>query len=172
MNIGELRRLRLKNDYLSLVEMESGGLFTWEVTKGTPPYVEEYLFHIQIPGYCSPTEQNDRWTVRITLPPEYPRWAPIIQMADQKRIFHPNWWTNGRWDCGYYQLTESLMDMLCRLLHNMAYDPNYTNWRSPSNSEAAWWYRDSVDQGIFPTIRVDEYVRKPELHGFKDLRKI
>lgn len=163
MDFRELHKIRIKNDYLRLSEMESGGLFTWEAIKGEPPYVEEYLFHIRVPGYVSPDERNDDWTIKIILSPDYPRVCAQTVMVGEKQIFHPHWWeSNRRWSIGVWKPTTSLAELVSILLHSMAYDPMYTNPMSPCNNVAAKWYLDPANQHLFPTIQVDDYIKLPE----------
>lgn len=158
MDFRELHKIRIKNEYLRLSEMESGGLFTWEAVKGEPPYVEEYLFHIRVPGYISPDEHNDEWTVKVRLLGDYPRSHPQVKIVDSKKIFHPNWWIDGRWGGLAYSSKDSLVDFIMKLLHDMAYDPAYVNCYSSCNYNATKWYLDPSNQHLFPTIYVDNYV--------------
>lgn len=170
MDLRELHKIRIKNDYYNLSKLESGGLFTWEAVKGVPPHVEEYLFHIRIPGFISPDVRNDEWTVKLKLDPNYPNVAPIIQMIGEKQIFHPHWYTEGRWDYGCYQPSLPLARVVLSMLHDMAYDPAYINVNIPSNQSAARWYKEHANGDLFPTIQVDDYIKFPE-PKFKVVKK-
>ena len=43
----EIRRIRLANDYKQMCNIK-GNVITWESTKGTAPYIEEYKITINV----------------------------------------------------------------------------------------------------------------------------
>lgn len=148
MNLQDIHKLRLMNDYRLLCSITDNDFFTWEPIKGIVPYVEEYLFTIKVRTYAAPNTKINQCKVRILLPPTYPQVAPVAIMEDPK-IYHPNWLESGRYDCGCYKMTEILAVFVWRMIQNIQFNPTYVNPHSPFNHSAAQWYL--ANQQLFPS---------------------
>lgn len=164
MNITELHRTRIKNDYNEMVNLSRSPMVSWVATKGTAPYVEEYLITINVRTYSAPGSTMNQCKVRISLPPQYPQVAPNTIM-EGKLVYHPNWYTTGRWCCGKYKMTESLGNYVIRLIQTLQFDPIVTNPKDYANKEAAQWYL--ANSGLFPS---DKQPLPSTRSGFRVIR--
>ncbi len=144
MKTSDLHRTRIANDYKDMLTIQKTSMVSWVATKGTPPYVEEYLLTVHIRTYCSPTETIDREVIRLSLPDQYPLVAPLAVMdeklSDGKLIYHPNWYPGGKWCCGKYPPSEKLINYVTRMLMSLQYDETLINPKSPANIPAKNWY--------------------------------
>lgn len=176
MTIEELYKIRRANDYKDMLGLRESKLIDWEVTKGEPPYVEEYLLTLDIPTYSERDTLFSPVKIRITLSEKYPMMSPIVQAAGTVP-FHPDWYQPsvshpfGLWSCGVYSPLEGLRPFCLRMIRSLLYDPTTLETYSPSNREATEWYIDNKDNiQLFPCDRQKlEEVKaiKPHLHMFK-----
>lgn len=150
MTIQELHRKRISNDYKEMCKLRESPMISWTAVKGKAPYIEEYLLTIKVNTYSGPDIPMKQCKVRITLPPQYPNVAPETRM-EGTLVYHPNWYTSGRWCCGSYRPTESLGSYVIRLIQTLQYDKTVTNENSPANSDASAWYRSNKESGRFPS---------------------
>lgn len=148
MDIRELHKTRIKNDYNEMINIAKSPMVSWVATKGTAPYVEEYLITINVRTYSGPGTIMNQCKVRISLPANYPQVAPNTTMEGTV-VYHPNWWENGKWCCGTYKMTESLGNYVVRLLQTLQFDPIVTNPNSPANHDAKNWYLNN--KSLFPS---------------------
>lgn len=148
MNITQLHKIRIENDYKEMCRIANSPMVSWVATKGTAPYVEEYLLTINVRTYSGPGKIMNQCKVRITLPPTYPKIAPETKM-EGTLVYHPNWFTSGRYCCGSYVHTESLGKYVVRLIQTLQFDPVVTNPNSPANVEAKTWYLNNLN--LFPS---------------------
>ena len=146
----EIRNLRLKNDYKEMVNIK-GSIISWEATKGTPPYVEEYNVTINIRGIVGegPKYRNSH-IIYLKLPPNYPIAAPQVEMISKPIVYHPNWYRAGKWCYGTWLMSEGLGHHIIRMIRTLQYDLDITNENSPANSSANSWYKSHKRSGIFP----------------------
>ncbi|MFN0201017.1 MAG: hypothetical protein ACKVTZ_05825 [Bacteroidia bacterium] len=135
----ELRRLRLKNDYLELCNMV-GDILQFEVIKGEVPYVEEYKLTINIRTIIGPAPTyRDKHEVIVTLPPTYPYAFPQNKMITVPHPYHPNWSSSmcpGAVKHDIYQgdnLQESLCEHIHRIMKTLQFSPEFTNWHNGYN---------------------------------------
>ncbi len=161
MQFESIRASRIANDYKEMIKLLESPNITWELIKGDSPYVEEYLITLKIHTYKSKDEIMDSCKIRITLPDQYPKIAPIATMLEP-RIFHPNWYPSGRYDCGRFMPTESLGCFVIRMIRTIQFEDEVINPHSSSNTEAAKWYLENQDNGIFPTDNIDLPVLRNE----------
>ena len=153
----EIRQIRLKNDYKQMCNIQ-GSVISWEATKGTPPYVEEYrvTIHVRtiigINSNGSPQYRNQS-VVTVTLPPNYPTGHPTITMITSPQPFHPNWFTHKVWCYGSWNVAEALGDHVIRMVKTLQFDPEITNENSPANGAATTWYVARKNSGLFPCDR-------------------
>ncbi len=165
----ELHKTRLASDYRDMCSIKSP-VFSWEAVRGEPPYVEEYRWHIRVHTYADRDKPIDSCTGRTILPPEYPTLAPETRM-EGTLVYHPNWFSNGRYCCGIYQSTESLVNYLSRMINSLQFDPYVTNPKSPANPEAKDWYlRHKNDKSMFPSDHLPPLVANC-VQGFRPIRK-
>lgn len=165
MQFSELHKLRTAVDYRAMCELEDCPFLQWKPTKGEPPYVEEYLLTINIKSYISPDTVSEYHTIRIGLPPEYPRISPRIVM-EKPVIYHPHWNERGQWDFGHYKITESLPNFIERMIQDIQYNSFYINPTTGWNREAARWYL--ANPQLFPTDtkNLSDYIT---IKGFRRL---
>lgn len=169
MNISELHRIRIESDYKEMCRIRNSPMVSWVATKGTEPYVEEYLLTINVRTYSSQTTTINQCKVRITLPSDYPKTAPNTVM-EGTLVYHPNWFTSGRWCCGTYKMTESLGNYVVRLIQTLQFDPIVTYPGSPANREAADWYRNNQrNKSLFPSDK-QPLPNPNQISGFRRLR--
>lgn len=152
----EIRRIRLANDYKQMCNIQ-GNIISWVATKGSAPYVEEYLLtaHVRtIIGVGGRTPQyRDTSEIRVTLPPDYPVKPPKIVMTSSPQPFHPNWWPQKNWCYGTWSPAEALGDHVIRMIKTLQFDMDITNENSPANPEANTWYISQKSSGLFPCDR-------------------
>lgn len=152
----EQRRIRLKNDYQTMVNMKRPWL-DWRVVSGEEPYVEEYEITVKLKTIVGPgPNYASNHKISVSLPSTYPHSsAPQIKYLGSPKPFHPNWWTDGRWCYGSWLIHESLGQHVKRMLQTLQYDMQITNEDSPANSEAKTWYLSKRSSGIFPCDKTD-----------------
>ena len=148
MNLAQLHRTRLENDYKEMRRIANSPMVSWVAEKGKAPYVEQYLLTIKVRTYSGPGKIMEQCKVRISLPTDYPKVAPNTEMIGTV-VYHPNWWENGRWCCGTYKMTESLGNYVVRLIQTLQFDPVVTNPSSPANRDAKDWYLKNKE--LFPS---------------------
>ena len=146
----EIRNVRLANDYQEMCNMR-GKLLDWKVLKGVPPHVEEYELYINLKSAID-TSSNFRTThiVKVILPPAYPKKVPNIFMLSVPKIAHPNWYQDGRWCNGSYNLRESLGTLVRRMMATIQFDPNFANPDSAADSTVLTWYKRQLSLGMLP----------------------
>ena len=165
------RKERLAADYREMLKLQDRPYLSWIVTKGEPPYAEEYLLTVKIRTYAlSATEDRyivstiDSCTIRVTLWDSYPKLAPNTRMLNMPPVFHPNWYSKGtycpseRWHEG-----DSLKDYVKRMLGTLMYAPNLMETAYPANYKALDWYRKNQDNAsLFPSDRIELTENNPE----------
>ncbi|PIY10465.1 MAG: hypothetical protein COZ18_05950 [Flexibacter sp. CG_4_10_14_3_um_filter_32_15] len=146
----EIRNRRLANDYKEM-ENISGSLLSFEPLVGNVPYVEEYEVTIFVRSILDtqPTYRNQH-KLKITLPEAYPQAPPQLELLDEPFVYHPNWFKNGRWCYGTWEMSEGLGRHMIRMIRTLQYDMEITNEHSPANEEARNWYLRMRNSGIFP----------------------
>lgn len=171
------RKERLAADYREMLKLQDRPYLSWIVTKGEPPYAEEYLLTVKIRTYAlSATEERyivstiDACTIRVTLWDSYPKLAPNTKMLNMPPVFHPNWYSKGtycpseRWHEG-----DSLKDYVKRMLGTLTYDPLLIETRSPANFKAAAWFKKMRDnENLFPSDPVELTENAPDEITEKD----
>ncbi len=162
-----VRERRLESDYKEMLKIRSCPNIKWEITKGKAPYVEEYLITLKIRTYKSKEQTMDSCKVRVTLSDQYPKVAPNIVMLDPK-IFHPNWYESGRFCPGKFLPSESLGSLVIRMIRTIQFDSMVTNPNSPANRDAASWYENNINKGIFPTDNTELPI--PKVNAFKVIK--
>ena len=148
MNIKELHRTRIKTDYEEMLTIPANPVLSWKATKGIAPYIEEYLLTIKVRTYSAPGKIMNECKVRVSIPENYPTVAPVAYMEGTK-VFHPNWFTSGKYCGGLNHPTESLKSYIMRMIQTLQYDPAITNPRSPANPEANSWFLKN--KHLFPS---------------------
>ena len=157
MNPAEQRRIRLKNDYQTMVNIKRPWL-DWKTVRGIAPHVEEYELAVKVRTIVGPAPDyaNDH-IMSVVLPPTYPLSPPQIRYLGKNRPFHPNWYRDGRWCFGEWLIYESLGQHVKRMLQTLQYDGQITNPASAANVDARDWYvaRLRSNPGLFPCDRTD-----------------
>ena len=146
----EARKIRLKNDYREMVNIK-GDLIKWKPIKGDPPFVEAYELVVRIKTIIGgqPNYRNEH-TINLELPADYPNVPPQINMKTNPPPFHPNWYRNGNWCFGTWEVSEGLGHHVIRMTRTLQFDPQITNPDSPANSDANDWYLQKQGSGLFP----------------------
>jgi ubiquitin-protein ligase len=149
----EARRIRLGNDHNEMLNIK-GDVIQWKSVKGEAPYVEAYELTVKIRTIISsqPSYRNEH-IIYLELPNGYPREAPTISMRTTPPPFHPNWYLNGRWCFGSWDLSEGLGHHVIRMIRTLQFDPDITNTNSPANGDASSWYTSNKNREFFPPDR-------------------
>lgn len=146
----EQRKIRLKNDFREMRNIE-GSSIEWNDIKGSQPHVEEYDLVINIRTIISSgPKYRECHKIKIILPENYPFSAPLTTMITKPQPFHPNWYPNGKWCYGYWEVSEGLGHHVIRMIRTLQFDPAITNPDSAANSKAKSWYLKNRDQKLFP----------------------
>lgn len=146
----DARNKRLKNDYSEMVNLR-GNIITWKATKGNPPFVEEYEVTINVKSVIGNSPNyRDSHVVKVNLPANYPIASPDTRMVTTPYVFHPNWYRDGKWCYGTWNISEGLGHHVIRMIRTLQYDMEITNEHSPANSDANEWYLSKRSRGIFP----------------------
>lgn len=144
---------RLARDYREMLKIQNRPYLDWIVTKGEPPYAEEYLLNIKVRSYVFRMKESrcavgtvNRFTVKLTLRPSYPYVAPYVRMLDIPPVFHPAWFSKGTY-CppAPWRAETSLKDYVKELIGTLQYDPRLIGDESPANYKALDWYLRSRD---------------------------
>ncbi len=88
--------------------------------------------------------------VEVAFGSGYPSRRPEIRMTTTPAPFHPNWYADGGWCSGTWNMEESLQNLVIRMIRTLRFEEGYTNPDSPANSDASNWYRLNRDNGLFP----------------------
>ncbi|WP_027003066.1 ubiquitin-conjugating enzyme E2 [Hugenholtzia roseola] len=145
-----IRNRRLSNDYREM-ENISGDMIEIVSVKGEVPYVEVYEIKIHVRSIISARpEYRQEHLLRISLPEGYPQTPPQIEMLSQPIVFHPNWFKNGRWCFGTWEMSETLGKHIIRMIRTLQYDTEITNEHSPAYDVATQWYVQNRHSGLFP----------------------
>ena len=133
--------------------------FDFRPIVGTPPYVEQYELTFKIRSIVgidrgAPIYRGVH-VVRLSLPAGYPNADfPKAQMVTRPFVYHPNWFTSGRWCYGSAsKSTEGLGNFVVRMMQTLQYVDSIINPHSPANTEANSWYLKNRGSAIFPTDR-------------------
>ena len=158
--MSESRYDRLASDYREMLKLQDRPYLSWIVTKGEPPYAEEYLLTVRLRSYVLSTEPGryivgtaERFFVKITLWDSYPHVAPNIRMLSIPPVFHPNWYSKGTYcPCERWRPEDSLKDHVKRMLGTLAYDPALMDTVAPANYKALDWYlKNRENASLFPS---------------------
>lgn len=146
----ELRKIRIKNDYQEMKNIQ-GKIIQWRSIKGEYPYIEAYELTVNIKTIIgSSPDYRDFQILTIKLPPTYPFSPPECFMLSTPKVFHPNWYSNGRWCFGTWDISEGLGHHVIRMIRSLQFDPDITNSNSPANYSARDWYLDNLNMHLFP----------------------
>jgi ubiquitin-protein ligase len=151
----EQRKIRLKNDYAEMQNIK-GNIIQWKSIQGEAPYIEAYKLVVKIQTITGsqPNYRNEH-TIYLQLPEGYPRVPPQINMRTTPPPFHPNWYANGNWCYGTWDLSEGLGHHVIRMIRTLQFDPEITNPNSPANREAKEWYLAQQRKNLFPCDRTN-----------------
>ncbi|HWW74312.1 MAG TPA: hypothetical protein VNZ44_02895 [Pyrinomonadaceae bacterium] len=131
-----------------------GPIISWQATRGTPPYVEEYRLTVNVRGIIGPgPTYRDQHVIDIEIPSGYPNAPPRATMVSDPVVFHPNWWAQKHWCYGTWDFAEGLGFYVIRMVRTLQYDPIITNENSAANGRANDWYLRHRNDGIFPCDR-------------------
>lgn len=149
----EARKIRLKNDHTEMVNIK-GDLIQWKSVKGEPPYIEAYELVVKIRTITGsqPSYRNEH-TIYLELPSTYPNSPPEIYMRTSPPPFHPNWYSNGKWCYGHWEISEGLGHHVIRMIRTLQFDLEITNPNSPANGSASDWFLAKQGKNLFPCDR-------------------
>jgi len=146
----EIRNIRLKSDYKEMCNIR-GPMISWQVTRGVPPYVEGYRLSVNVRSIIGPgPTYRDQHVIDVELPASYPFSPPQITIVSEPVVFHPNWWRQGHWCYGSWDIAEGLGNHVVRMIRTLQYDPIITNEKSAANGSANDWYEKHQNEGLFP----------------------
>ncbi len=165
------REERLAADYRDMLKIQNRPYCTWIVTKGEPPYAEEYLLEIRLRSYILSATRDryivkaaDRWMIKVELWDSYPNVAPNIRMLSIPPVFHPDWYSKGTY-CSPEQWSpeSSLKDYVKRMIGAVRYDPALINSEYPANYKALEWFMKNRDNdSLFPSDTAELTENTPE----------
>ena len=173
----ENRNDRLARDYREMLKIQNRPYLSWIVTRGEPPYAEEYLLSISLRTYALTAESGkyivgaiERCAVRIRLWDSYPYTAPNIRMLSLPPVFHPDWYSKGTYSPPQpWRPEDSLKDYVLRMLESLRWEPSAITSGAPANYKALDWYQRNRDNGAwFPSDPItlsentDDEARKAE----------
>lgn len=149
--MNSVRQRRLTEDYRMVKELVgvSGRTLAIREVRGNPPetYVLDYRCRgIERVNGGSPIYREEH-RVRLELPAAYPAQQPIASMLTP--IFHPHIFATNviclgrRWTPAEY-----LDSLILRIGAIIQYDPQYFDFSSPANREAASWAQQHIR--LFP----------------------
>ena len=169
--VNDKRNKRLAADYREMLKIQDRPYLSWIVTKGEPPYAEEYLLSIRLRTYalCVIGDRYavgvmDHCTVKVTLWDSYPTIAPNIRMLNIPPVFAPSWYSKGTYSpSAPWQTDGSLKDYVLQMLKGMIYDPSAIDPAAPANYKALDWYNRNRDNAaLFPSDRTELDENRPE----------
>jgi ubiquitin-protein ligase len=144
--------------------MQDRPYLSWIVTKGEPPYAEEYLLRVTIRSYVFRMKNGEctvgavgGFNVKVTLRPSYPYVAPYIRMLDIPPVFHPAWFSKGTYcPLSPWRPDIPLKEYIKEMLGTLRYDPALIETASPANFKALEWYRKNRENpALFPSDSVE-----------------
>lgn len=167
----ESRNDRLAADYREMLKIQNRPYLSWIVTKGEPPYAEEYLLTVRLRTYVLCAESGryivgttHQCTVRVSLRDSYPHTAPYITMLSIPPVFHPDWYSKGAYCSREPWCPEgSLKDHVLRMLGSLRYEPTLIITDAPANYKALEWYDKNRDNAaLFPSDTTELTENSPE----------
>ena len=178
----EIRRIRLQNEYEELSELDSMSDIIKIFPLGSPLY-EEYRIIFNIRTIVGPEPAyRDQTICTLQIPENYPLEAPTLSAESRPFPWHPNWFENGVWDCGYWDITRSLTDLLEGCARTLQFDPEITNIYNVSNTNAvSFWEANKDNPDVIPCdkqvlpywnyCRASNETQKNHSNFFEKLRK-
>ena len=147
----EARQTRLKNDYVEMTNIR-GQIVQWRPINGTPPFVTSYEVTLSVRTLVdSSSTMRANHVVRVELPEGYPVSPPAIVMVTRPKPFHPNWYPDGRYCYGSWDIAEGLGHHIVRMIRTLQFDPEITDPNSPADGSARDYYVANARSGQFPT---------------------
>jgi ubiquitin-protein ligase len=152
--MSSVRQRRLNEDYRMVTELiaASGSTLSIKESRGSPP--ETYLLNYRCKGIerveCDTPVYRNEHRVCIELPAVYPAQQPVATMLTP--IFHPHVFPTSviclgrRWTPAEY-----LDSLILRIGAIIQYDPQYFDFSSPANRDAASWAQRHMR--LFPVGR-------------------
>ncbi len=135
------RRLKVDHDKMLALAARSGGALTIDSAGGTPP--SRYIVRLRCKGVEKADGERpvvrEEHRIEIKVPAAYPLAAPYVRLLTP--VFHPHIFENGqvclgsRWVVG-----EGLDNLIIRLASILRGDPDYFDFASAANLEAADWF--------------------------------
>jgi len=146
----EIRLIRLKNDHSEMVNLR-GNIIQWKPIKGDPPYIEAYELTVKVKTIInSMPSYRDEHIISLELSEAYPNSPPLINMKTTPPPYHPNWYSNGNWCYGSWDVSESLGNHVIRMIRTLQFDLDITNPESAANSDAKDWFVRKKTSNLFP----------------------
>lgn len=146
----EIRRLRMGNDYKSMVNIR-GDIISWQPIRGVEPYIEAYKLRVMVRSIIGPgPSYRDMHELIVELPAGYPKDPPLVKMISVPVVFHPNWFKDARWCKGTWSPRESLGQHVVRMIRTLQFDPAITAPNDAANRDARDWYMQNLYRNIFP----------------------
>lgn len=151
----EYRLIRLKNDHSEMVNIR-GDVIQWKAVKGDAPYVEAYELTVKVRTIISsaPSYRNEH-VISLELSEDYPNRPPSISMQTSPPPYHPNWYRNGNWCYGSWDISEGLGHHVIRMIRTLQFDLEITNPDSAANSDANDWFLSKKTSDLFPCDRTN-----------------
>ncbi|MBU6429133.1 MAG: hypothetical protein KGR26_09005 [Cyanobacteria bacterium REEB65] len=143
------RRLRTDFEKVQALVGRMGEVLQLEGATGTPP--TKYRLRYR----CKSVERVDEdqamfrseHQVEIQIPSGYPLEPPTVRILTP--IWHPHVFSGGQVCLGSrWQVGEGLDNLLTRISAILRFEPDYLDFRSPANLEAAHWA--AAHRGDFP----------------------
>ena len=140
----EIRKIILQNEYEELSELDSMSDIIKIFPLGSPPY-EKYRIVFNIRTIVGPGPvYRDQTVCTLWIPERYPCEGPLIRSDDRPAPWHPDWYMDGRWSYGFWNIGDSLVHYLYRCARTLQYDPVMVS-NGPSNRDAFFFWEANKD---------------------------
>ena len=154
MAIRDVSAIRVKNDYEMMKNMK-GKVIDFTVDDEDNPRNYVITFHIHsIIGEDSAGKPiyRDVHTVDLQLPSDYPQSPPRGKMRERPQPYHVNWYSDGAWCYGHWEISEPLWSYVRRMARTLQFAPEYTNAGSRANrsDEVLAFWNKSSNKKLFP----------------------
>lgn len=147
-----LHETRLYHEHQELMKL-NGKIIEIEPYHSPPwekyQYYDKYRITFNIRTIISPTpEYRDSTICDLLIPPQYPLAPPRLICVSPPAPWHVNWYINGIWDIGCWNMENALAGYILRCARTLQFDPLVTNEHTPSNSNALAFWRENADNPL------------------------
>ena len=151
MNPRQIRRARDLESVFALQRRHPARL---ELTGQAGNPVRELQLAFRIPTAVDdrfPRRRRNGCRTLLEIPAPYPFEPARVTLLDS--VFNPNVFPSGLVCVGWAQgMNWTLGDLVWRVMRILALDPEIISCERPADADAAEWYLEALDTGIFPSV--------------------